>query len=63
MKKEEKDESNERETDQRGKLDWRFLTPIGWPTPDSRNSRNQEMHKILVGGEESTDHIMATYWG
>ncbi|MCG6533251.1 MAG: hypothetical protein L7F78_00875 [Syntrophales bacterium LBB04] len=63
MKKEEKDESKERENDQKGKLDRLFLTPIGWPAPNSRNSSNQEMHKILSGDGESTDHIMATYWG
>ena len=65
MNKERKDESDEKEraTDQRGKLDWHFLPPNDWPSTDSRNSRDQEMHKIFSVDIGSTDHLLAIYWG
>jgi hypothetical protein len=46
-----------------GKPDGRSLYPISWPPPDSKDSRNQGVHKTFAGDEELKEYMTVTYWG
>ena len=62
MKKEEKDEREECMS-KAGKPDGCSFSPISWPPPDSKDSRNQGMQKTFAGDGKLTEHMTATYWG
>ncbi len=57
-----KDESEERMS-KAGKPDWVAFSSVIWPSMDSNDSRNQEMHKTFADNRESKEHLTATYWG
>jgi len=40
-----------------------FLSSISRLSPDSKDSRNQGMHKTLANDGELAGHTTATYWG
>ena len=62
MKKEEKDKREECMI-KATKPDWCYLSPGSWPPPDSKDCRNQEIHKTIAGEGEITEYMTATYWG
>jgi hypothetical protein len=47
----------------KGKPDKYSFSPISWLPLDSKDSRNQGMHKPFANDGELTEHMTATYWG
>ena len=54
---------NEERMSKAGEPDWVAFSPASWLSPDSKDSRNQEVHKTFAGNRELKEHLTATYWG
>lgn len=61
MKKEERDEGEERMSIA-GKPDWYSFSSISWP-PDGKDGRHKGIQTTFAGDLELKEHMTATYWG